>query len=58
MGGLTCELVVSRSVRDTAAVLDAVHGMEPGDPYGAARPVAALRRGGRRRSRARCASAC
>ena len=41
MGGLTCELVVSRSVRDTAAVLDAVHGMEPGDPYGAARAGAA-----------------
>ena len=38
MGGLTCELVVSRSVRDTAAVLDAVHGMEPGDPYGAPEP--------------------
>src|SRR3982751_2415873 len=27
MGGITCELVVSRSVRDTAAILDAVHGM-------------------------------
>ena len=39
MGGLTCELVVSRSVRDTAAVLDAVHGMEPGDPYGAPEPA-------------------
>ena len=39
MGGLTCELVVSRSVRDTAAVLDAVHGMEPGDPYGVPDPV-------------------
>jgi len=38
MGGLTCELVVSRSVRDTAAVLDAVHGMEPGDPYTAPEP--------------------
>jgi hypothetical protein len=25
------ELVVSRTVRDTAAVLDAVHGSEPGD---------------------------
>ena len=41
MGGLTCELVVSRSVRDTAAVLDAVHGMEPGDPYSAPEPCAA-----------------
>ncbi len=39
MGGLTCELVVSRSVRDTAAVLDAVHGMEPGDPYGVPDPL-------------------
>jgi len=39
MGGLTCELVVSRSVRDTAAVLDAVHGMEPGDPYTAPAPT-------------------
>jgi amidase len=39
MGGLTCELVVSRSVRDTAAVLDAVHGMEPGDPYSAPDPA-------------------
>jgi amidase len=38
MGGLTCELVVSRSVRDTALVLDAVHGMEPGDPYTAPPP--------------------
>ena len=39
MGGLTCELVVSRSVRDTALVLDAVHGMEPGDPYTAPDPA-------------------
>ena len=39
MGGLTCELVVSRSVRDTAAVLDAVHGMEPGDPFTAPTPT-------------------
>jgi amidase len=39
MGGLTCELVVSRSVRDTALVLDAVHGMEPGDPYTAPTPT-------------------
>jgi len=39
MGGLTCELVVSRSVRDTATVLDAVHGMEPGDPYTAPEPA-------------------
>ena len=39
MGGLTCELVVSRSVRDTAAALDAVHGMEPGDPFTAPDPT-------------------
>ena len=38
MSGLTCELVVSRSVRDTAAVLDAVHGPAPGDPYVAPPP--------------------
>ncbi|MGE3876243.1 MAG: amidase [Parvibaculaceae bacterium] len=28
--GLSCELVVSRSVRDMAVVLDAVHGADPG----------------------------
>jgi amidase len=33
MSGLTAELVVSRSVRDAAAILDAVHGPAPGDPY-------------------------
>ncbi len=38
MSGLTCELVVSRSVRDTAAILDAVHGPAPGDPYVAPPP--------------------
>jgi amidase len=37
-GGLVCELVVSRTVRDTAAVLDAVAGPEPGDPYAAPTP--------------------
>lgn len=37
-GGMSCELVVSRSVRDTAAILDAVHGPEPGDPYVAPAP--------------------
>jgi len=35
---LTVELVVSRSVRDTAAILDAVHGPAPGDPYVAPAP--------------------
>jgi amidase len=38
MSGLTCELVVSRSVRDTAAILEAVHGPAPGDPYVAPPP--------------------
>ena len=43
-GGLVVEHVVTRSVRDTAAVLDAVAGPMPGDPYFApppARPFAA-----------------
>lgn len=31
--GLVVELVVSRSVRDTAAALDAIVGSVPGDPY-------------------------
>jgi amidase len=35
IGGLVCELAVTRSVRDTAAVLDAVGGPAPGDPYAA-----------------------
>jgi amidase len=39
MGGLTCEHVVTRSVRDTAAVLDAIHGMAPGDPFTAPEPL-------------------
>jgi amidase len=33
MFGLAREFVVSRSVRDTAAMLDAVHGSEVGDPF-------------------------
>jgi len=33
LSGLTAELVVSRSVRDTARILDAVEGSAPGDPY-------------------------
>jgi amidase len=32
-GGLVCEHVVTRSVRDSAAVLDLLAGMELGDPY-------------------------
>ncbi len=35
LNGLGAELVVSRSVRDTAVMLDAVHGLAPGDPYDA-----------------------
>ena len=41
MGGLNTELVVTRSVRDTAAVLDAVAGPMPGDPYGVPSPARA-----------------
>ena len=36
--GFSCELVVTRSVRDTAAILDAVSGPMPGDPYTAPLP--------------------
>jgi len=36
--GLVAEHVVCRSVRDTAAILDAVHGPAPGDPYAAPPP--------------------
>lgn len=32
-GGLACDGVLSRSVRDTARVMDLVGGMEPGAPY-------------------------
>jgi len=35
MGGLVVEHVVTRSVRDSAAILDAVAGPVPGDPYAA-----------------------
>jgi amidase len=38
MGGLVCEHVLTRSVRDTAAVLDAVAGPAHGDPYSAPPP--------------------
>jgi amidase len=37
--GMAFEFVVTRSVRDTAALLDAVEGAMPGDPYDAARPL-------------------
>jgi amidase len=39
MSGLLIELVISKSVRDTAAILDAVHGPAPGDPYVAPAPA-------------------
>jgi amidase len=39
MNGLICEHIVSRTVRDTAAMLDCTHGPEPGDPYCAAPPA-------------------
>jgi amidase len=37
-GGLVGELAVTHTVRDTAAILDAVHGLAPGDPYTAPAP--------------------
>jgi len=37
--GLVIELAVTRSVRDAAAILDAVHGPAPGDPYAAPSPA-------------------
>jgi amidase len=39
-GGLNCEHVISRSVRDSAAFLDATAGPEPGAPYRVERAVA------------------
>jgi amidase len=39
LGGLVCEHVVTRSVRDSAAVLDCVAGYATGDPFGAAGPA-------------------
>jgi amidase len=41
MSGVTVELCVSRSVRDTARLLEAVHGAAPGDPYVAPAPLRA-----------------
>ena len=38
MTGLVCEHVLTRSVRDTAAILDAVAGPATGDPYFAPEP--------------------
>jgi amidase len=39
MTGLTVELALSHTVRDTAAILDAVEGAAPGDPYVAPAPL-------------------
>jgi amidase len=37
--GFACELGVTRSTRDTAALLDIAHGFMPGDPYAAPTPM-------------------
>ena len=42
-GPLTHEHVVTRSVRDSAGVLDAISGPAPGDPYTAPRPLRPFR---------------
>ena len=39
MGGLAVEHALTRSVRDSAAILDATAGRVPGDPYAATPPV-------------------
>jgi amidase len=39
MSGLTVELALTHTVRDTAAILDAVQGSAPGDPYVAPAPA-------------------
>jgi amidase len=39
MGGLVCEHAVTRSVRDSAALLDATSGPDLGDPYWAPPPA-------------------
>jgi amidase len=38
-GGCSVENSVTHSVRDTAAILDALHGLMPGDPYTAPPPA-------------------
>jgi amidase len=43
VGGLAAEGVVTRTVRDTAGILDAVHGYMPGDPYTAPLPTRPFR---------------
>jgi amidase len=39
LGGLSCEHAITRSVRDSAALLDATAGPAPGDPYWAVPPA-------------------
>src|SRR3954463_16335635 len=39
LSGLTADLVVSKSVRDAASILEVVHGAAPGDPYVAPAPT-------------------
>ncbi len=38
-GGMSVHHAVTRTVRDSAAILDATHGIEPGSRYGAPTPV-------------------
>lgn len=38
-GGLSTHHAITRSVRDSAAILDATHGIEPGSRYGAPTPA-------------------
>jgi amidase len=40
--GFSCEFVVSRTVRDSAALLDVLAGCMPGDPYSAPPPQASF----------------
>jgi amidase len=42
-GGILCEHVVTRSVRDSAGILDATAGPLPGEPYTPAAPVRPFR---------------
>ncbi len=39
VGGMACEHVLTRTVRDSAAVLDATAGPSPGDPYASTPPA-------------------
>lgn len=40
--GLSCDHVLTRTVRDSAAVLDVIAGPAPGDPYGIGAPPASF----------------